>query len=362
MISFIKQLVRVPSVTGNQKEIQKCFDIIVQQFGDVLNPKYKAFRNRRILILSNTNQKKVDIIFLCHIDVVGLGNTPINPMQKNGRLYGRGAYDMKGPLAATLFGTQDFLLFYPNNGVKIACIITADEETDALSSQYICSELEYKSSFAIVPDGGSMKEIITKEKGFVQFEVEVFGKGCHAAYPWRQRNPIDVIYSIYADLQKKFIHPKSVSDWKTSVVLTVMHAGNQNNQIPVSARACFDARYVSIKDKKHIENIIRKHIKAKDKCSIIAESPLLEVYSKEKAIILLQKAIKRTTGKKPKCGQEPGTSDAAFFANVGIPAALIRPDGDNAHQDDEWVSISSLKKFRSAIKEFLLLCASKKTK
>ena len=362
MIFFIKKLIRIPSVVGNQKAIQKCFDNIVQQFGGILKHQYKRCRNRRILILSNTSQKKVDIIFLCHIDVVNFGGAPTTPIVKNGRLFGRGAYDMKGSLVATLFGVRDFLISCPDSGIKVACIITADEETDGFSSQYVCSELGYHSSFAIVPDGGSMRDMIIKEKGFIQFEVEIFGNGCHAAYPWRQRNPLDVILYIYADLQKKFTCPKNVFDWKTSVVLTVLHAGNQNNQIPVSARACFDVRYVTTQDKKQVEKMIQKYLKAKDMCTIISESPLLKTSPKEKSIVLLQKAIKHTTGKKPKCAQEPGTSDATFLAEAGITTVLIRPYGDNAHQDDEWVSIVSLKQFRNVVNEFLLLYSSEKTK
>jgi len=340
MINLLKKLVENESTENNPEKILKCLQIIEKEFSeDFLIAKY-SFKKRPIVVLSNTKGKKVDFILAGHIDVVFGQKQNFKLVNKNNKLYGRGVFDMKGPLVASIMAIRDFLNIDQNNKLKIAIFITSDEEIDGLSTKYLLEKIGYKADFAILPDGGDNFSIVTHEKGFLQAQVQISGKSVHASRPWLGINSIESTIKIYKKIRESFITPKNENHWVSSVSLTELHAGESRNQIPSVTESVFDMRYVNEEDKNNFLTIVQKW--PKTSYEIIAENGPL--YTSEKNIYVqkLKKAIDKHTKKKTSFVRESATSDAVFFTEQNIPAVLFRPKGGCAHQEGEWVDKKSL--------------------
>jgi len=351
IIKFIGQLIKYQTTEDKPREKIKCLKAIEKKFARYFFIQKYSFQNRPIMVLSNTKSKKVDFILAGHIDVVPANTEKFKIKTKDNKLCARGIYDMKGPLAASLFAIQSYLK--QNNDLKIAIFITSDEEIDGLSTKYLIEKIGYNAKFAILPDGGSETKIITHQKGFLQIKIIISGKSAHASQPWQAKNPIEKGMFLYKKLMAEFPNPKNEDDWKTSINLTKIKAGNAVNQIPDKVELCFDIRYIHEQDKKKIINQIKKILIKKYQIDVIAENGPLITKNNNPNIKKLKTIMEKINKKNVLLTRESGTSDAVFFAENGIPAVLFRPKGGGSHQDKEWADKKSLIQLYEILKNFI---------
>ena len=350
IFNFTKQLVKIASTEDNLSLRKKCLSDIEKKFSNNFYIKHYSLKNRPMMVLSNSKNKKVNFILAGHIDVVPSNINNFTVKDKNNKLYGRGVFDMKGPVAASIYAIRDFLK--NNNDLKIAIFLTSDEEIDGASTEYLVKNIGYKSKFALLPDGGNDDDkIIIKEKGFIQIKAEITGKNSHAARPWEGENTIRKALLLYNKLSLKFPSPKNSSEWKTSVNITKINGGEAINQIPNNISLYFDIRYIDKKDKIEIIKIIKSF--SKNKIEILAENSPLDVSPNNIYVKKLQNSIKKITNKKVTLVKESATSDAVFFSENGIPAVLYNPKGGGAHEDVEWIDKKSLVSFYKILIDFL---------
>ncbi len=351
IIKFIKKLSSHKTTKNNPKEIIKCLKIIEKKFSNNFLIKKFNFKNRPIVVFSNTKSKKVDFILAGHIDVVS-GNKNLFKIKENkNKLLGRGVFDMKATLIMSIYAIRDYLR--KNNNLKIAIFITTDEEIDGLSVKYLINKIKYKAKFAIIPDGGSDTKIITRQKGFTQIKLTITGKTAHASCPFSGSNPIDLGINVYKKILNKYPMPENENDWRTSICLTKIKAGDAINQIPEKAIFYFDIRYTEKRHINDIRNIIKNVLKHKAKMEIIAENDALIVSNNNQYIAKLKKCMKNVLNKQITIDRSCGTSDAVFLSENKIPTVLFRPKGGGEHQNDEWISKKSLLEFYDVIVEFL---------
>jgi len=351
LLIFVKKLIKYQSTEGRPEEITQCLNEIEKEFGDVFYIEKYQFRKRPILVLSTSKSKELDIILAGHIDVVPAKEKDFTPVEKDGKLYGRGAVDMKSAVAACLFAVRKYL--QGGGKAKIAVIVTSDEELDGLSTKWLAEKRGYRAKLAILPDGGDENELVLRQKGFWQVKVNVEGESAHASMPWEGSNPLEKGFGLYEKLLSIFPSPINKDQWKTSIALTKVEGGKTLNQIPDSAEFYFDIRYtdevVREKISKEIVNFLGKGASVET----IAQNGALFVDQKNLLILKLKIAIEKELQKKVSFMNECGTSDAIFFAEHGTPAILFRPRGAGMHQDGEWVDIQSLVYFQSIILNFL---------
>lgn len=350
-IKFIKKLVSYKTTESNPKEIIKCLKIIEKKFSNDFIIKKFNFKSRPIMVFSNTESKKVNFILAGHIDVVP-GNKNLFKIKENkDKLFGRGVFDMKATLIMSIYAIRDYLR--RSNNLKIAIFITTDEEIDGLSVKYLINKIKYKAKFAIIPDGGSDTKIITRQKGFIQIKLTITGKTAHASCPFSGDNPIDLGINVYKKILNKYPMPENENDWRTSICLTKIKAGDAINQIPEKAIFYFDIRYTEKKHINDIKNIIKNVLKYKVKIDVLAENGALKESDNNKYIVILKKCMKNVLNKRILIDKSCTTSDAVFLSENGIPTVLFRPKGGGEHQDNEWISKKSLLKFHDIIIEFL---------
>jgi succinyl-diaminopimelate desuccinylase len=297
------------------------------------------------------------VLFSGHVDVVPPGDVPwsVGPFsaeQRDGRLYGRGACDMKGGIAAFVAAAAQHLAGAPLNG-SISLLITGDEEAAAVDGTV--RVLEWMQANDQIPDFclvgeptcpvtlGDMVKI--GRRGSLNAKITVHGTQGHVAYPHRADNPVHRLIRIADALTAAPID--AGNDWfePTSLQFTSIDVGNAvTNVIPASASAMLNIRFNSDHTgaalSAWLRAVIAQHAERFDlDISISGESFLTEPGP---LVNTLRQAIIDASGVEPKLDTGGGTSDARFIARY-CPVAEFGLVGATMHQADERVPVAELR-------------------
>lgn len=316
----------------------------------------------------STETKKVDDLVFCfagHTDVVPAGNLelwntpPFEPTIINGMLYGRGASDMKGSLAAMIVATERFVQDHPDHQGSITYLITSDEEGPFINgTTKVIDTLEARNekiTYCIVGEPSSTHSVgdIVKNgrRGSITAEVDIKGKQGHVAYPEHVRNPIHLAMPALTEL--------SLVEWDqgndyfpaTSFQLSNITAGTgATNVVPGHLNALFNLRYsTELTDKmivKKVESILDKHQLDYDIKWTFNGKPFIteHVESKHGFLNAVSQAILTVTGKETQLSTSGGTSDGRFIAPTGAQVIELGPCNATIHQVNESVSCDDLEK------------------
>jgi len=297
------------------------------------------------------------ICFAGHTDVVPEGAAgwragPFAGEVRDGVLYGRGACDMKGAIAAFVAGAADHLRSGAPKG-SISLLITGDEEGPAIDGTV--KVLEWMRANGQVPDFCIVGEptnpaalgdmIKVGRRGSVNMTLKVHGIQGHVAYPHRVDNPIHRLARIAAALTAAPIDAGSEFFEPTSIQLTSIDVGNTaTNVVPASARMMLNIRF----NERHSGAALAAWVRATAErhaerfeldVSISGESFITPVGPEIEALV---GAIAAATGKQPKLDTGGGTSDARFIARY-CPVAEFGLVGQTMHQVDERVPVDELR-------------------
>jgi succinyl-diaminopimelate desuccinylase len=285
---------------------------------------------------------------------------------RDGVLYGRGACDMKGAIAAFVAATADTLKQGSPKG-SISLLITGDEEGPAVDGTV--RVLEWMEANGQVPDFCIVGEptnpaalgdmIKVGRRGSVNMTLTVHGIQGHVAYPHRVDNPVHRLARIAAALTAAPIDAGSAFFEPTSIQLTSIDVGNAaTNVVPASARMMLNIRF----NERHSGASLAAWVRATAEryaerfdldVSISGESFLTPVGPEIEA---LTAAIAEATGRQPKLDTGGGTSDARFIARY-CPVAEFGLVGQTMHQVDERVPVDELRDlariYRAALDKML---------
>jgi len=297
--------------------------------------------------------------FAGHTDVVPAGNLdlwntpPYEPTIKDGILYGRGAADMKGSLAAMIIATERFVTDYPNHKGSITYLITSDEEGPFINgTTRVIDTLEARNEkidYCIVGEPSSTKQVgdIIKNgrRGSISGALTIHGKQGHVAYPEHVNNPIHLAMPALAEL--------SQSEWDngndffpaTSFQISNINSGTgATNVVPGHITALFNLRYsTELTDQKIVDKvhtILDKYDfeynidwTFNGKPFITEPGPWLDAVTD---------AIETTMGKPTELSTAGGTSDGRFIAPTGAKVIELGPCNATIHQVNESVSCDDL--------------------
>tara|TARA_B100000579_G_C22807704_1_gene843437 strand:+ start:104 stop:1246 length:1143 start_codon:yes stop_codon:yes gene_type:complete len=339
---------------------KKKFDCHMLEFGQ------KKIKN---LYAEFSNGSGPNLCFAGHCDVVPPGDVkewdsdPFDPLIKDGRIFGRGACDMKPAIAAFLFSTLKFLDDFKNvfNGT-LSFLITADEEGDAdFGTKKVVEWLEdnkFKIDFCIVGEPtnpnflGEMIKI--GRRGSLNGEIVIKGVQGHVAYPEKAKNPIDNVIKICnaiklpLDKGSKYFQPSHLE-------ITSIDVGNNvPNLIPSTAKIKFNIRFNDNHNSSDIKKMLKnrldsvtKNYKLKTKTS--GESFINNTKDLTQALI---SSIKRTVNKNPVLSTSGGTSDARFISKI-CPVLEFGLVGKSMHKINENSKIKDIEKLSQIYYEFI---------
>jgi acetylornithine deacetylase/succinyl-diaminopimelate desuccinylase-like protein len=342
IVDIATNLISYKTTKDEYKEIDKALLYIKQQLSDyyfeeVMVGKYKN------LVISNTKEHNLDIIFCGHIDVVPA--LEYKAIKNDNKLLGRGSFDMKSQLAVMIS-----LLKNNTSNKKIALIITSDEEIGGLCCKQIISN--YNAKLAVIPDGGKNFELVVEEKGLLQLEVIAKGITSHASEPYKGVNPILTLMDLYNKVLKIYPMPKNEKQFITTVNLSKISGGDANNMVPSEARMVLDIRFTK---EINVDSIISqiKDINKDIEINILDQGPVFSVDENLPIIKDFVNSAELVLGRKIVIKKCVATSDAIYFSEKNIPTIIMNPDGDYWHSPNEYVNIDSLYQLYKIFKTLL---------
>jgi len=311
------------------------------------------------------------LVFAGHTDVVPPGeerrwtHPPFAGVIDGEALYGRGAVDMKGGIAAFVAAALGFLQAETRRGT-LSLLITGDEEGPRINGTVKLIEWArdrgYRFDAALVGEPTSQAclgdTIKVGRRGSLSGTIRVFGRQGHVAYPHRADNPVDAMVRIADRLMGLVLDKGSAAFEPSNLEITSIDVGNPSfNVIPAEARARFNVRF---NDNWTLETLKPWLEHAIDEAAAGARHELaIEpgasdwFLTRSEALIgELSSAIRDATGETPSISTGGGTSDAFFFKNV-CPVVEFGLVGDTMHQVDERVPIADLGRLTGIYRLFL---------
>jgi succinyl-diaminopimelate desuccinylase len=318
----------------------------------------------------NGNASTVDknepvFCFAGHTDVVPAGNLelwhtpPFEPTIIDGVLYGRGAADMKGSLAAMIVATERFVTDFPIYNGAITYLITSDEEGPFINgTTRVIDTLEARNekiTYCIVGEPSSTNfvgDVIKNgRRGSISADVDFKGKQGHVAYPDHVINPIHLAMPALAELSQ--CHWDHGNDYfpATSFQLSNVNSGTgATNVVPGHLTALFNLRYsTELTDEiivEKVESILNKHTLDYDIKWTFNGKPFITELGNDEGDFLtsVAKAVNGVTGSEPELSTSGGTSDGRFIAPTGAKFIELGPCNATIHQVNESVVCDDLDK------------------
>ncbi|MCW5722602.1 MAG: succinyl-diaminopimelate desuccinylase [Devosia sp.] len=309
------------------------------------------------------------LLFAGHTDVVPPGDLalwsadPFTPRLADGRLYGRGAADMKSGIAAFVAACAAI----PSEAGTIQLAITNDEEADAVNgTDKLCAWMKQQGhgfDFAIVGEPSSAEalgdSIKIGRRGSFSGQVTVAGTQGHVAYPHKANNPLPVLAAIATALSSETLDAGTAHFPASNLELTTIDVGNPvSNVIPASGSLRFNIRYNDGWTPQTLADWVRARIATVDArgCTLdfsISGVPSLSFLSPLSADVeTLSASIEALTGRRPEYSTGGGTSDARFIAQYGpvVECGLVGP---SMHKADEHIALDDLTGLTEIYRHFM---------
>ena len=294
-----------------------------------------------------------------HTDVVPVGapgdwrDDPFAAVVRDGVLYGRGACDMKGGIAAFIAGMTDYLARHGDRPGSISLLITGDEEGPAKDGTV--KVLEWLAERGEIPDMALVGEPTSRaslgdlvkigRRGSMTAWITLFGTQGHSAYPQRADNPIHRLIRVLHRLTAAPIDAGSQFFEATTLQVTGFDVGNAaNNVIPAEARAMLNIRFNDL----HTSASLTEHLHAALRAEAARYEMRIECSGESfltapgAFVEALKRAVERGTGATPALDTGGGTSDARFIARY-CPVAELGGIGSTMHKVDECVPVGELR-------------------
>ncbi len=299
------------------------------------------------------------VCFAGHTDVVPTGpldqwhSDPFTPTVREGMLYGRGAADMKGSLAAFVTSIEKFVLAHPGHAGSIALLLTSDEEGVAVDGTVrVVEALQArgeKLDYCIVGEPTSVAKtgdtIKNGRRGSLSGTLTVKGVQGHIAYPHLTKNPIHLAAPAIAELAATVWDQGNEYFPPTTWQISNIHGGTgAANIVPGTVEIEFNFRFstASTMDglKAKVHAILDKHGLSYDLAWLLAGKPYLT--PRGNLVDAVSAAIKQVTGIETELSTSGGTSDGRFIADICPQVIELGPLNATIHKLNECVAVSDL--------------------
>ncbi len=355
-LELAKALIARPSVTPDD---HGCQEMLIEQLQPLgFHAEKMHFGEVENLWLRRGDSGPL-FCFAGHTDVVPTGpveqwtSPPFEPTIRDGELYGRGAADMKGSIAAFITATQRFLAAHPEPKGSIALLITSDEEGPAADGTVkVIETLEARNEkidWCLVGEPSStarLGDVIKNgRRGSLGATLTVIGKQGHVAYPHLAENPVHKAAFAIAELTNTYWDEGNDHFPPTTFQISNIHAGTgATNVIPGEMEVQFNFRFSTELNpeqiKQRVEEILRRHDVNYRIEWHLSGMPFLT--AEGKLVDAVSGAIREVMGFETELSTSGGTSDGRFIAPTGAEVVELGPLNATIHQVNEHVNVEDL--------------------
>ncbi len=362
-LDLAEQLIARPSVTPDDAQ---CLTLIGERLTAIGFACERMDHGPELARVSNlwaikrsANPDAKTLVFAGHTDVVPTGpldkwsSDPFTPTHRDGKLFGRGASDMKTSLAAMVVATEEFMQVESAASFNLAFLLTSDEEGPSVDGTVkVVEALKARGDilhWCIVGEPTSVHRmgdmVKNGRRGTLSGKLTVKGLQGHIAYPQLARNPIHMLAPALAELTaiewdkgNAFFQPTS---WQVSNI----HAGTgANNVIPGEVVVDFNFRFSTESTaedlQQKLEAVLKKH--QLDYALKWTLGGLPFITTPGDLLEVVQQSILENTGIHTELSTTGGTSDARFIAQICPQVIEFGPPNDSIHQIDEFVRLSDI--------------------
>ena len=299
------------------------------------------------------------LVFAGHTDVVPTGDEkkwsspPFQPEIRDGMLYGRGAADMKGSIAAFMVAIEEFVDSHPEHSGSIGLLITADEEGPAVNGTIkVVEHLQQRNEhidYCIVGEPSSTNVVgdVIKNgrRGSLGGVLRVKGVQGHVAYPHLADNPIHRVTPVLAELAAETWDNGNEFFPATSFQISNIHAGTgATNVIPGECEVVFNFRFstevTAAQLKARVEVMLAEHDLDYELDWNLSGQPFLT--ERGTLVNAVVEAIRDITGRETELSTAGGTSDGRFIAPTGAQVVELGPINATIHKIDEHTPVAEL--------------------
>ena len=355
-LELLKDLIKRDSVTPKDAGCQDLLAARLNKLG--FKEERLDFEDTQNIWLRRGDAKPL-FVFLGHTDVVPPGplaawvSPPFEPTIRDGRLYGRGAADMKGGIACFVTAVERFIARHPDHRGAIAILLTSDEEGIATNGVVkvveVLEKRREKIDWCLVGEPSSDKQIgdviRVGRRGSLCARLTVIGVQGHVAYPELAENPIHTFAPALKELTEEVWDRGNKFFPPTSLQVSNINAGTgAENIIPGSVEIQFNLRFCTELDeetiKRRTQAILDKHGFRYDLQWRLSGNPFLT--EKGALIDAAHAAIKAVTGFETLDDTGGGTSDGRFIAPTGAQVIELGPLNESIHKVNENVGLEDL--------------------
>jgi len=289
-----------------------------------------------------------------HTDTVSADSMEMDPFaaeENDGKIYGRGALDMKAGVAALITAVQSII----TAGIKlqgdVILTLVADEEYASIGTETVVNE--YTADAAIICEPTDL-DIVIAHKGFAWTKIEIFGHAAHGSLPHIGVDAIVKAGKVLAAVDelgqtslKKKTHPLLGS---ASIHASLIEGGTELSTYPDYCKIELERRNLPGEDRKQVteemqallDNIRRQDNQFKADLEVFFFRPAFEISREQPIVQTVSRAYASALNKTPKFEGMWGWLDSAILAQAGIPAVIFGPSGEGAHAAVEHVDVQSV--------------------
>jgi succinyl-diaminopimelate desuccinylase len=355
-LALTEELITLSSVTPEDKGCQARMAELLQPLGF----KCETIQSGAVTNLwARRGTAQPLLVFAGHTDVVPTGplekwtSNPFKPTHRDGKLYGRGAADMKTSLAAMIVAVEEFVAAHPHHQGSIGFLITSDEEGPATDGTVIvCDQLKARGEqldYCIVGEPTSVNKIgdmiKNGRRGTMSGKLTIKGVQGHIAYPHLAKNPIHLAMPALAELATIKWDEGNEYYLPTSWQMSNIHAGTgASNVIPGECIVDFNFRFSTASTVEGLQQGVRaildKHGLQYELAWIVGGHPFLT--PRGTLSQALSDAISAETGLTTELSTTGGTSDGRFIAKICPQVVEFGPTNASIHKIDEHIDIEEI--------------------
>jgi succinyl-diaminopimelate desuccinylase len=358
--AFLDDLLRLKTShePENRAEHDRCRELVAAQ-AEAYGLKTHLVKNDpfpSLLVGKHPEDKAPAVMLAAHLDVVPAAPEMYEPRVEEGKLYARGASDMK--FCAPLFfkAIEDLPEALKE---RVLICFTFDEEIGGnAGTRFLLDTYGLRPKTCFLPDGGDNFLIEADEKGVLQFRIKTAGKSAHGSRPWLGENAIDRFLAIYADLRAAFPAIDQPGLWGPTLNLGKLTGGAAANQVPDACEALLDTRFTESTTLKAVYAEIERIVAGRGEVSPVVQGDLFHLDQSSPACAWLQEGAQQHLGKPLGIYRSEGASDARFFTQYGIPVVITKPICAGHHSTSEWVDLASLDPYYGILLHFTRAAAA----
>lgn len=376
-LQLTEQLIAEVSVTPEDANCQTILGQRLKTMGfqcESMPSGPETFRVQNLFALRASNAASAQdapvLLFAGHTDVVPTGllknwsSDPFTPSHRGGKLYGRGASDMKSSLAAMVVACEEFLALEPNPLFALSFLLTSDEEGPATDGTVVvCNALKARGQrldWCIVGEPTSIKTtgdmIKNGRRGTLSGKLTAKGVQGHIAYPQLAKNPIHLVTPALAELVNIEWDQGNAYFPPTTWQISNIHAGTgASNVIPGECVIDFNFRFCTESSvdslQQRLKSVLDHHGIEYSLQWTLGGLPFITPPGE--FVDLVQKSIKDINAQEAELSTTGGTSDGRFISQICKEVIELGPPNATIHKVDEHIELTELERLKDIYLQIL---------